>query len=169
MKSQHNPVVLEPTLVEFLTSHLCIIVSASRDQRSPTVVNGIGCRVDAERAKITVLFSRNQGETVIRAIKANQKIAVVFSQPESHRTMQLKGLDAIVTEPTDDDRALLGPYQKRISQRLSVYGVSEIYAHTLWSCDPDDLVTVSFTPVTAFRQTPGESAGDKMPLGSALP
>lgn len=169
MSSPDTGALMEQELVDFLTSHLSIHVAASTPQLHSTLVKAAGCRINDAHNQITVLLPRSQSEALLRAIENTKKVAVVFCQPESHRTIQIKGIDAVVGEATDCDRALLAPYLKKLGERLTHFGVSEVYTHTLYGCDPSDLITVSFTPETAFRQTPGQHAGDKMKLGAPLP
>ena len=169
MSSSDSGALMEQELVDFLTSHLPIHVAACSPQRHSTLVKAPGCRINAARTQITVLVPRYQSEALLRAVETTGKVAVVFCQPETHRTIQLKGTDAVIGEATDADRNMLGPYLKKLSERLAYYAVSEVYTHTLYGCDPNELVTITFTPESAFRQTPGQHAGDKIKLGAPLP
>jgi hypothetical protein len=90
-------------------------------------------------------------------------VAVVFSQPSTHQTIQIKGDDATVGALADGDVARVAAYADALVRDLQTLGYTEEFGRALVGFDPADLVTVSFTPNAAFRQTPGPNAG--APLG----
>ena len=110
---------------------------------------------------------RAEALPVLAAIEANGRVAAVFSEPESHRTVQLKGVDARVEAVTAGDEASLQSYAAAMAARLAPFRVPEVFARALLSASPDDLVAVSFTPSQGFGQTPGPRAG--MPLADGKP
>ncbi|MBN7819466.1 pyridoxamine 5'-phosphate oxidase family protein [Bowmanella sp. Y26] len=168
--SQNNAAqILDPQMVELLTSHISIHVASSTDQNQVSLVRGVGCRVNARHDRITILVPRSQAEPVLRSIAKNGRIAAVFNQPETYRTVQFKGVDAQVENATAEDIAALPAYLRSFSERLLKYGVKEIYVHTLCGCEADDMAAISFSPLAAYLQTPGAEAGCKLPLGRPLP
>lgn len=161
----HSPVPLEPALAAFITSRLSIQVAASDGHGLASLVRAVGCRVSADRCRVTVLVSRSQAAPVLAGVAANGMLAAVFNEPESHRTVQLKGRDACVEMATAEDEAALVPYAADFSGRLAVFRVPEAYVRTLVSCAPGDLVAISFTPSEAYGQTPGPRAGMRLEGG----
>jgi len=133
-----------------------------------SVVRALGCRVSEDRRRATVLLPRSQSAVLLDAINANHQIAVVFSQPETNKTIQLKGRDAQQGLATDVDHALHAHYLQQFVERLGRLHIPEVFVRALGSCQADDLVTVTFAPLQAFQQTPGGSAGERLPIGGAL-
>jgi hypothetical protein len=163
-----NPVP-EP-LAGFITSHISIHVAACPDGGVATLARGLGCRIaPSEPTRVRVLLAHPQALPVLEAIRANGRIAVVLNEPESHRTVQLKGNDARIDDSDADDHAALAPYRNAMAQRLKVFDTPEPFVHAILSCAPDELVTISFTPEAVFGQTPGPRAGASMAPDAPLP
>jgi hypothetical protein len=130
----------------------------------PRIGRALGCRVSAQRGRITVLFAGGQCPELIEALRASRAIAVVFSQPSTHRTIQVKGADAALEPLAPDDPALAQRWIDGFVAELAALGYAEPLVRAFLWCDPAELVAVGFTPCAAFQQTPGPRAG--LPLGS---
>lgn len=163
-----SPAILTPELVRFVTSHLSIHVAASSGGHA-TLVRGLGCRADpATAGGLRLLVARPQAEPVLHAIAADGRIAVVFSEPESHLTVQLKAHAAYVTQASDDDTALLPPYTDAMVARLASIGTPEPFVRALLACPADELIVICATPHEVFGQTPGPQAGQRLGAGQVL-
>ncbi|MBN8284750.1 pyridoxamine 5'-phosphate oxidase family protein [Zoogloea sp.] len=160
-----SPDPLDPALAEFITSHVSLQLAATDDAGLATAVRCVGCRVSADRRRVTLLMPRSQAAPVLASIAANGRVAVVFNEPKSYRTLQLKGRDGRIEPPLPDDAAALQPYAAGFARRLAPLDVPEPYVRTLVSCAPEDLVAVSFTPLEAYAQTPGPRAGRRLGPG----
>jgi hypothetical protein len=99
---------------------------------------------------------------VIADIEANGMIAVVFSQPSTHRTIQLKGTDARVARVSPRDRDLVERHRAAWVDELTAIGYRPEFARAVHGDTPDAMVALVFTPTAAFQQTPGPGAGDKL-------
>lgn len=65
---------------------------ATRDaQRMPAVSQAVGCLVSGDRRRVTVLIDAAQSAGVAADIAAGSPVAVVFSLPATHCTVQIKG------------------------------------------------------------------------------
>ena len=130
----------------------------------PEVGRVHGCRVSADRSRLTVLLPADQYPTLIEALRASRAIAVVFSQPSTHRTIQLKGTDAAVEPLAPGDAELAASATESFAAGLGKLRYDETMVRTAVWHDPAALVAVGFTPCAAFQQTPGPRAG--APLGA---
>lgn len=140
------------------------IVVASRDAMlRPSVGRAVGCRVDPDRRRIKILLAASQNVALLADVRAQRVVAVVFSEPSSHRTVQLKGSDAAECAVATDDRDAIAAYASAFDAELARIGFGGGYARTLLAHDPDDLVALRFTADQGFLQTPGPRAGE--PLG----
>lgn len=136
---------------------------ASRDANlAPSVVRALGCRVAPDRRRVTVLLAGSQSAALLRDLRDTRAIAVVFSQPSTHRTIQLKGSDALVGAPEPGDAALIEANCTALVRDMVPAGYPESFVRTLLAFEPHDLVAVTFAPSAAFAQTPGPHAGKRL-------
>lgn len=118
-----------------------------------------GCRVAADRSRVTVFLPADQYPGLIEGLRASRAAAVVFSQPTTHRTIQLKGADAAVEPLAPGDAALAERAMESFAVGLAALGYNEAVVRAAVWHDPAALVAVGFTPCAAFQQTPGPRAG----------
>jgi hypothetical protein len=136
------------------------ITAASRAVGNrPVLGRALGCRVAPERSRVAVFVSGDQNPALVSALRESRAIAVVFSQPSTHRTIQLKGTDARVEAAGPRDREGARRWTEGFVAELAGMGYTASLVETFLWCDPEGLVSVSFTPCAAFQQTPGPGAG----------
>ena len=139
------------------------VIAASRDARNlPSVTRGLACRVSADRSTLTVLLRRSQAAAVLADVEAGGWITTCHSQPSTHRTIQLKGEDARILPPADDDWALVDRFVDGFCGELAPLGYTEAFVRALLHCPAGDLVAVCFTPREIYSQTPGPNAGARV-------
>ena len=140
-----------------------MVTVASRDAaRVPSVTRALGCRVSPDRRRVTVFLLASQSATLLRDLRATGAIAAVFSQPSTHRTIQLKGSDATLGAVAPGDVELIEANAAAALADLALAGFPESFARTFFAYDAPDVVAVGFTPSTAFVQTPGPQAGRRL-------
>lgn len=146
----------------FLQGGVSICIGACDRDLMPTLVRATGCRIAPDRCKVTVFLSATQGALVLRAIRDNGMVTAVFSEPSTHKTVQLKGRDAEIGGLQPGDIHIVERYRGAFSRELEPLGFEEILIRTLLACPPADLVSLSFTPCEAYSQTPGPKAGEPL-------
>jgi hypothetical protein len=140
------------------------MTAASRSAGNrPVLGRAVGCRVAPDRSRVAVLIPADQNAALVDALRDSRAIAVVFSQPSTHRTIQLKGTDAAIEAPAADDRQRALSWTQGFVAELGAMGYAESMINAFLWCDPQALVAVSFTPCSAFQQTPGPGAGAPLP------
>jgi hypothetical protein len=138
------------------------IMVGSRDASlRPHLMRAVGCRLSADWRRATLLVPQGSSGEVLNDLRDNGHIAVVFSEPSSNRTLQLKGHDATVTQCGPDDAALAERYVQGFVAEIGKLGFAADVAHTILSQD-DTLLAVHFTIAEAFEQTPGPAAGEPL-------
>jgi hypothetical protein len=158
--AQADPPLLDAEHAAFILLPGISMTAASRDaQLAPSLGRAVGCRVAADRSRVTVLIPADQNAELMEALRATRTIAVVFSQPSTHRTIQLKGRDAAIAPADADDAALAARWSAGFVAELSAYGYVPGLVSTFVWCDPAQLAAVTFSPCAAFQQTPGPRAG----------
>jgi hypothetical protein len=122
--------------------------------------------VDGKGRRITVFLSAPHAADLLRDVGQSRALAVVFSEPPTHRTIQIKGRDARVEPLALGDPAVVEAYRKAFVECLRPLGFTEAMVRALLDCADKDLVAVAFTPEAAFNQTPGAQAGTPLLAGS---
>lgn len=158
------PPPIGPEQVALLEGHVSIIVGSRDEQLRPHLTRALGCRVDADRRRATVLLPRGPGAQVIADLQANGRIALVASRPTTNRTLQIKGADAALVPCTAQDEALADAHLEGFVDEIGRLGFGAEVARTIHRHDAG-IVAVAFTIGEAFEQTPGPQAG--APLGAA--
>ncbi len=95
-------------------------------------------------------------------VRRTGAIAVVFSLPITHETLQIKAVDAEIVPLVDGDVALIQAYQDGFVQHLFELGYSAALIRSVIACSMDDVVGVSFSVSAIFSQTPGPHAGEPL-------
>ena len=157
-----TPPVLDEDHAAFIQSGVSVIVATRNAELVPDAVRGCGCRVSRDRRSVTVLVESLRTGSVIADIEANGMIAVVFSQPSTNRTIQLKGTDARVARVSPRDRDLVERHLAAWVDELTAIGYRPEFARAVHGGAPEAMVALVFTPTAAFQQTPGPGAGDRL-------
>ena len=144
------------------------VIVASRDAAlRPSIMRGVGSAISADGAQVTVYLRRSQSRQLLQDIEAGGGVAVVFSEPPTHRTLQLKARAATLRPAGPTDQPLLDKYLAAMRHELAQVGYGSDYVAVMLSAPLADVVALQFTPQAAFDQTPGPRAG--APLPTALP
>lgn len=152
--------LLDDAAAAFLLRPGIAITAASRDERNvPRIARCLGCRVSADRRKVTVVFAASQYKAFSDALAASKAIAVVFSLPSTHRALQLKGHDATVDSLASGDVELFSRHVDAFVEELASLGYAREVIRASHACAAAEVRAVTFTPTAAFEQTPGPDAG----------
>ncbi|MGO4380302.1 hypothetical protein [Pseudoduganella sp. RAF53_2] len=157
---------LDAGQIAFMRAGVSISVATCSAGGVPELVRAIGCRVSDDGSSVTVFVPESKSQCVQRDIFANGRIAVAFTQPSSHRTMQLKSDDARVTASSTEDLQVVAAYCDAFVAEVGAIGFREEMVRMLLSCPPNELVGLSFRPQQAFTQTPGPNAGKPLEAGA---
>ncbi len=137
------------------------LVAAAADARlRSSLALALGCRVSADRRRVTVYLAASKSRDLLDDIEASRTIAMVCSEPSTHRTIQLKGVAPARRAVRRTDRDRLDAYLEAFVQELLKVGEDEAMTRAAMACEREDVVAIEFTPTAAFGQTPGAHAGD---------
>jgi hypothetical protein len=157
------PPLLDAEHAAFITGGLSIL-AASRDATdAPSVARVHGCRVSADRRVVTIFVARGQAGSLIDDVERCGALAVVFSYPPTHRTIQLKCSSARVRLPEPGETDHVADYVEAFTAGVLPFGYEPRQMATLFAFTEGDLVAIDFVPESAFVQTPGPKAGAPMP------
>lgn len=155
--------VLDAKIAAFVAGPTASIAVAARaaDNR-PSLFKAIACRVGADGRRVTLYVDQQLAAAVIRDLRAGSPIAAVFSEPATHRTIQLKGERADIGPVTPADREYAREQFDSIVAHIAALDYPEAAVRCIFHFAPEQLVAVSFTPTAAFEQTPGPDAGARL-------
>jgi hypothetical protein len=146
----------------FMQRGISISIASCGPDKMPSVARAAGCRVSADRRSVTILMSCKQACAVLADVRRTGAVAVVFSEPSTHRTVQLKGKGALITAPTDADLQVMANYRDAFEKELVPLGYEAAMIRTFLAIPSADVVALSFAPDAAFSQTPGPGAGQTL-------
>lgn len=155
--------MLDSDNATFIQTGVSISLASCGLDRLPTMSRGLGCKVFDDGRQVGIFLRRSQSEALLENIRTSRRVANVFSLPSSNRTVQLKGDDARVIPFSVDDLPIIDGHIADFVLEVIPLGMTESVVRVLLAYQPDDLVTVVYSPCAAFSQTPGPKAGE--PLG----
>lgn len=159
--------VLDSGVLEFLQHRVLVSVASRSVDHVPSLVRCVGFRVHSRPQRLTVFVRTRYSERVLEDIRATGLVAVVFSEPSTHRTLQVKGTDAVAGPLEEGDWPAVGAHSEAAVAELGRLGYAEQWVRTVFEATPAQVQAVRFTPSSAFGQTPGPRAG--APLAGAKP
>lgn len=139
--------------------HLSILAASSGPDNIPSVARALGCRLSTDHRELTLFFASAEAHDLLAHIRRNGVIAAVFSVPATHESLQLKGSHAKVKRIAKTDLRIVDSHRQAFVSHVEKLGYPRPLIEALVDCNPDQLMTVTFTPSAAFSQTPGPNAG----------
>lgn len=155
--------LLTPDLIAMIDGGVSTIVSSCDAALRPSIMRAVGSAIAPDGRSISVYLSRRQSRQLLQDVTATGHIAVVFSQPFSHRTLQVKATSARTRSALPADQPVLQRYLLAMQDEVSRVGFDPAYTRAMLAHQFDDLVVISFEPSQAFDQTPGPKAGAALP------
>jgi hypothetical protein len=153
----------EPLLSEAEADYIqrgVTIFIATRDRAMrPVAYLASGCRVAPDRREVSLFVNSRQAQRFLEPMQESRVIAANFSQPSSHRSIQLKGVDARMQAVQPGDLEQIAAFRESYVAELALLKYSEAFSRTFLPAPDDSLVAVVFTPSLAYDQTPGQHAG----------
>jgi len=154
--------VLDPTNAAFIQGGVSISACSCDSKNTPSMARCVGCRVSSDGKSITVFVPGSRSAEFLAGIRAGRQIAIVFSQPNTHRTIQLKGNNAAVSPIVTGDAELVQRYVHAFLAEVCPLGFSADAVRALITCDASDLRAITFEVSRAFDQSPGVRAGQPL-------
>lgn len=154
--------LLGPDQAAFICGGVGMSAATCRPGALPNMARCTGARVSADRRTVTILLAATPGAAFLDDVRRTGSIAAVFSQPSTHKTLQMKGSDARIVPTDPGDAELAARYVDAFVAEVSVYGYPEALIRTFLAHRSDDLVAIQFTVNAAYSQSPGPQAGEPL-------
>lgn len=153
--------ILTPDLESFCQSGVSVIVAVCSPGEAPLAGLGCGCRILSDR-RMRLLLPRPGNEILLAKLEGGARIAVTFSQPITHRSIQVKGSQAVVTTADEEDRREAVRQSQGVRRELIEVDYPPAFAEAYCQVKPEIIVGVDITLDAAFVQTPGPGAGAEL-------
>jgi hypothetical protein len=138
-----------------------MIACSCHPDKAPAMARAVGCRVSPDRQTVTLFFPKPASTDLFDAVRSTGRIAAVFSQPSTHRTVQLKGR-ASITKSRRDAATITSQYSDSFVAEVCPLGYTEELIRAIVASNPEDLAALTFSVDQAFDQTPGPRAGEAL-------
>jgi hypothetical protein len=157
--SSSTPVCIPPELVDFFEGGVSLLVGTCDAERKPESTRAVGVTVAPDRAHLTVYLNKANSERTVAHLAVNPKVAVCFTRPIDHRTIQVKGRALQVRPTLDSEKHRLERYLSAFIEALYLVGVTRAVASrfAIW---PSMAVEIAIESL--FAATPGPGAGERM-------
>lgn len=162
MNEEAAPAVIGPEHAALMRRRVSIIAATRDAAHRPHLMRALGCRLAPDRRELTLFLSTGACAELLDDLRENGRIAVVFSEPSTDRSLQLKGEDACIEPPAPGDAALVAHYVECFADEIASLGFDRVLVKTMFRHEPHELVTVRFVPSEAYEQTPGPQAGARI-------
>jgi hypothetical protein len=154
--------LLPSDFLAMMTRGVSVIVGSRDARMQPSLMRAVGSKVEPGGSEITVYLVRAQSRQLIQDIAATGHVAVVFCEPASHRTVQVKPSRARLRQATPEDAPVLARYLASMEHEIQCVGYPPAMTRAMLAHQLDDVVAVSLQPEQAFDQTPGPKAGSTL-------
>jgi hypothetical protein len=145
-------------------------IVASRDAAMrPSLMRAVGSCITPDGGEITVYLARSQSRQLLQDLAATGQIAVVFSVPSNHRSLQVKAGSISGRAANAGDLPVLRRYLEAMEVEICSLGHQAPLVRAMLAFELDDLVAIVFSPTEAYDQTPGPRAGTVLPAEPAAP
>lgn len=136
-----------------------ITLASSSAAAGPSLGQGIGCRVDGARERVTVFLVEARNLALAADLRAGRPLAAVFTHSPSLKSLQLKAQTSREVPLQAGDTERIAAYIGSVALQWGAYGKPESFTHTLLARGPGAISAFEFEPYVAFDQTPGPRAG----------
>jgi hypothetical protein len=154
--------LIPPDLLEMMERGVSVNVGSRDAQLRPSLMRGLGSLIEDGGRRITVYLARRQSRQLVLDIAATGHVAAVFSEPHSHKAVQVKASKAQLRNATDADRPVLARYLAAMEVAIGRVGFPAELVRAMYTYELEDVVAVTFEPEQAFDQTPGPKAGARV-------
>jgi len=151
--------LIDRDVIAFLDGRRVAVSIASRSEHCiPSVTRALGYRISADACEFAIFVPR-QAERVLADLRTTAQAAVVFTEPSTHRSLQVKGNGVRLTPLEEGDWPVISAYADDLVIEICPLGYPEPLIRKLGECTPQQVVAARFAPSAAFGQTPGPRAG----------
>ena len=120
----------------------------------PSMSRGLGCKLIDGGHQIGTFIRLSQSQKLLCNIRSSGRVANVFSLPSSNRTLQFKGSDARIIPFAPENLPVIEGHIVDFLLEVVPLGMSEAVVRAILAYQPDDLVSVVYSPSPPSRKPP---------------
>jgi len=148
--------VIDRELKGFLESGLAIALATRSADLRPHAQRVWGAKVSPDGRSVEVFVDRPAAAQTMANLRDNGRVATVFVNILTNRSVQLKGRCVEVGDPGPEDWSIIDRHREGFTGATSALGFPAQMISNLWSTQ---VVKVRFVVEDLFDQTPGPGAG----------
>jgi hypothetical protein len=152
---------LPDEVLEFIQSGVSIIVGVVGADGRARAGRALAARVVTGGA-IRLLYTEDGNAAIKACAWSGGPIAVTFSAPMSHRTIQLKAMSSQAEHFEPDDQSSVESQMDAFAGVLRTVGYPASFVQSFCEGRSVNIGALSFSPHAAYEQTPGPGAGREL-------
>jgi hypothetical protein len=158
--------LIDAAQAAFMQGGVSISAASCGAHPFPSVCRVLACSVSGDRRRLTVMVARACARQLLEDIAQNGRLALVFSQPSTHRTIQIKGGNACAGIPDASLLEAVRSHGDAFVDEVLPLGFPAPLVRSLLHCADGDVVAIALTPTAAYDQSPGPRAGAPLQAGA---
>jgi hypothetical protein len=147
---------LTAELIDFLESGVSILVATRDALLRPQCLRGMGAKVGGPRGPLTLYMPELVAEKTLANVRDNGRIAITFSRPIDHRSVQVKGRCTGIRACDERDHIAQERYRAAFVEQLHAVGMPRAVSRRI-RLTPSVAAVVEIEEL--YEQTPGPRAG----------
>ena len=160
----HQPITISADHAQFIQSGVSIILASANARRIPSVGRALGCRLSASGDSLELFLIATKVIPLLDDLRAGQPVAVTFTRPSTHRTLQIKAPLAKLLPARMDDRPVIARYLQDFTADVDVImgGSQSALLRAALGLPEEVNVRLVLQPTALYEQTPGPLAGQAL-------
>lgn len=158
---------LDADSTAFIEAGRSITVAAAGRSLRPSVAKAVGCVVEPTADELRLFLVGAKAHGLLADLEATWRVAAVFSQPSTHRTLQLKGRVLGIESPGAADILAVQRQMEGFAADLRLIGYPREFPSTFLGFERESLRAIRMSIEIGFHQTPGPGAGRPLPGSQA--
>jgi hypothetical protein len=153
--------VLTEELAEFCESGVSVVIAAATADGLPIAGRAKACRI-MPSGTMRIFLPAPANTLLLAAIGQGSPVAVTFSAPRNHRSIQVKSRAVRRVELEEGDL-------DRVERQVRIFDDELVFVHytprfsaAYTAYRPEEIVAIELSPADAFVQTPGPGAGEQL-------
>jgi Pyridoxamine 5'-phosphate oxidase len=147
---------IDADLKGFLEPDLVVGLGTCSADLTPCGVRAWGPTVSEDGNSVQLFIDRPSAATAVTNLRDNGRVAAIFTDVNTLRSVQLKGRCVELTDPQADDWPIIERHREAFTNAAQSIGFPKHVVRNIWSMQ---VVKVRFVVDQIFDQTPGPGAG----------
>jgi hypothetical protein len=153
--------VLTEELAEFCQSGVSVVIATSTADGMPIAGRAKACRITPD-GRMRIYLPESLNTPLLAAFGRGAPIAVTFSAPRNHRSIQVKAANARPVALAEGDLEEVARQVQLFEDDLVFVNYAPRFSAHYTHYRPEEIVAIEFSPKDAFVQTPGPGAGEHL-------